>query len=679
MTILGNLRTPKPPRLALIAAGAIVGIAVIAGATLVLLSSDDPEPDSDAPLVFHFDEPEDQQPNPTPAPTPTPAPVLGPIPVVMPTPTLEPDPTTTAVPKATPKPTPSAPPETPPENPAPTPTAVPTPAPTPTPVVSPLSRFPTGDYLHQSQPELAARLLALPWTADGITAPETAAVQELIHTSTAHPPTAHSLLDIPWLQERSPNAVEIQAITALRQIATYQHSAATGLLQTNLLNRIETNDLPPLHALSKLARNAPRLATAAIRNLPGQTPEHWPTILTVLPQARAYRADFAQALSLYRDTNVTTHTHELPLAGPVRITTIRTRNPYDGTDAALEQALRNVEVLMGLRFPTDHIIVLFSKSVPLDLASRHHGSHVVIRPEFDSPAGRQTAFRVFTQAMAQYYWHGNPVWLDQGASSLAAAISDPDNHPTPLQPSHAPCLAAEYLSQPEPQPDHACQTALGERLFISLYHQQPFTDFLRRYRELYLLSQSRQGIPIPLSRTELTLAFAAAPDAHNIINRWFDGPVQHISQPPDDSKPTSRLPGINGHLEFIRIAGEAGLQDDPELDPSQMPEGIRLEINYRLSDPVDPNADYTLELDVVEYYEDGFVTARHSYRFDAPRGDESRPQRNTKHIRIGANTPDRQIPGRHWALLYHQGRKVGQITYRITDPSQPEPTLNNAQ
>ena len=674
MTILSTLRAPKPPRLALAAAGAILGIAVVAGAALFLLSSDEPPPETETPLIFDFnDEAESENATPTPAPTP----ILTPTPAL--TPPVASNATAVPIPTATPKHTPSSVPETPPENPAPTPTAVPTRSATPTPAASPLSRIPTGSYLYQSHPELAARLLTLPWTADGITAMESAAVRELVHTGTAHPPTANALLELPWLQEQPPNALELQAITALRQIATYQHQAATAVLETSLLTQIDAADLPTLHALTKLARNTPHLATAAIRNLPEQTPEHWPAIITVLPQAQAYRADLAQALSLYRETNATTHTHQLPLGGPVRITTIRTRSPYDGTDVAMEQALRNIEQLMGLPFPTDHIIILFSKSVPLDVGSRHHGSHAVIRPEFDSSSHRQTAPQVFAQTLAQYYWHGNPTWLDQGASWLAAAISDPSRHPTPLQPKHAPCQTAAYLNQLDPATDHACHTALGERLFISLYHRQPFLDFLRRFRELYLLSRQQQGTSLPLSRTELTLAFAAAPDAHDIINRWFDGPVQSITQPPDQTEATSRLSGINGHLEFIRIAGDIGLRDDPEIDPSQLPEGLQLQINYRLSEPVDPNAEYTLELDVVEYYQDGFITARHSYRFDAPRGDDSRPQRNTKHIRIGRTTLGQYIPGRHWAMLYHQGRKVGQITYRIINPPEPEPTRDNAR
>ena len=147
---------------------------------------------------------------------------------------------------------------------------------------------------------------------------------------------------------------------------------------------------------------------------------------------------------------------------------------------------------------------------------------------------------MLTQAFAGYYWQGNAPWLDQGARRLAAAISE--NARDPAQPVIAdtmPCPQTRHIAaldryNPAPgAPDYRCHAAFGERLFLSLYRQEPYLDFLHRFRNLYRMRMDDGADqPRSLGRRDLEFAFGSNPLAGEVIAAWHDGPAPSGIRPP---------------------------------------------------------------------------------------------------------------------------------------------------
>lgn len=651
------------------------GYFIVAGMT-----GDDPETDPPQAVAGMAETPTPaptQEPEPEPTPEPT-ATALPPTPTPSPTPEPSPE----AEPTRTPSPTPAD----------PTPTPEPTPEePTPTPdpedrSPSPLDQLAAGTFLHSTQPRTAQLLLELPWVADGINPDETSHAQEMVYLGTAAPEVAQLAMRLPWVQD-SLSGPETQALAYLRRTASYAPEAAMELLHSPLMTEITETNLPALHALSQLAMREPA-ATIAAASAP--KPEEtdamaWTALLTAYPSVLRYQPELAADLLTLSHTSVATQEENLHLTGAVTVTTIRSRPAGANTDAKISAALQEVETFMGLPFPTRHIVLVFANSLPKDTRSRHYGSHVVMRPDYDADGGHKAGLapRELAHAFARYYWQGNPLWLDEGAARLIATISENARNRTRIITHSRPCPYARHIAElPNPATDetaYRCHGAMGERLFLSLYRQEPYRDFLHRFRNLYQLGEQRDGNRRPLGPPDVAQAFAANPQALETLMAWHDGPGPAGVSPPDDSIPSLALTGIGGYLgaqlrpedenRYIGpyITHQSDKKPIVEIDRQQLRAPPEVYLTYTLSEPTEPDARRTLELEIIQYYEDGFAADYRTHRFVATPRDATEPDANRRRVKIGPAGPDRWAVGRYWTLIYHHSRKVGEISYVVTD------------
>lgn len=449
----------------------------------------------------------------------------------------------------------------------PPPHQTPTPAPLPPSAITPLDG---GEDLRAQYPRTAEQVLSLPWIADGLTDAETGAAQELVNLAHADQATVGITMDRQWIQD-DVNALEYDILALLHRTALFVRSSAPHLAGAPILSQADQHDLPPLRAIARLAWSDPAAGkAAATASIPaGVNEADWAALLTVYPSTHRHNPHLAAAMLDYQDVAMSVQTADLLLSGKVTITVIRSGPAGNATPGNIIQALQNVEVLMGLPLPTDNIVLLFASALPEDLELQHHGTHVILRPGYDADETPETgaasqsrphrATRVLAQVIASYYWQGNAPWLDQGARRLAAAISE--NARDPAQPVIAdtmPCPQARHLAaldndNPAPgAPDYRCHAAFGERLFLSLYRQEPYLDFLHRFRNLYRIRMDDGADqPRSLGRRDLEFAFGSNPLAGEVIAAWHDGPAPSGIRPADTSRADLRLPGIRGYLSSV--------------------------------------------------------------------------------------------------------------------------------
>ena len=374
--------------------------------------------------------------------------------------------------------------------------------------------------------------------------------------------------------------------------------------------------MPALHALSRLAIPDPAAAIAAASApIPAETDAaSWAAVLTAYPSVLRYQPELAADLLTLSHTNVTTQAETLHLTGEIQVTVIRSRPAGENTDANIRGTLQEVETFMGLPFPTRHVVLVFANSLPEGARSRHYGSHVVIRPDYDTGSGHKAGLAPWelAHAFARYYWQGNPLWLDEGAASLIATVAENARHQSRIMAYSRPCPDARHIAElPNPARDYIayrCHGAMGERLFLSLYRQEPYRDFLHRFRHLYLLGEQRDGSRRPLDLPDIVRAFAANPEAQETIITWHNGPAPAGLSPPDDSIPSPGLPGIGGYLGaslrpedtnryigpyLTHLSGEN--KPVVQIDRQQLHSPPEVYLSYTLSEPTEPNARRTLD------------------------------------------------------------------------------------
>ena len=205
----------------------------------------------------------------------------------------------TAAPTLPPEHTPSPPPVPPTAEPTepPTPTETPTPKPTPTSDLSPTISFPTstprktplsplppvfgprltptprspladlhsGERLERQNPSAAA-IKALPWVADGIEQPETAAVQELLYLAD-YPAVLRSLIGRPWV-ENGINQLELSVVERISGIAGHKAQLALRICELSwIADGITQPEPAAIERIYVIVSNSVELAEQVI-NLP---------------------------------------------------------------------------------------------------------------------------------------------------------------------------------------------------------------------------------------------------------------------------------------------------------------------------------------------------------------------------------------------------------------------------
>ena len=271
----------------------------------------------------------------------------------------------------------------------------------------------------------ARALLDMEWVADGLSSTEADFISELSYVITyVSAETVESALA--WVADGVSGA-ESDAIDSLKYIAFTDEDAALRVMAMPFLQTLEGADAAALHFLSALT--ADQLADMLSRPMlkDGITDDEAP-IVSMLDIVLHYVPDRVDRLLDPDATTVERRTVELPLAGEVDLVIVRTRPGARRSMDLLENAVREVESLMGEPLPTRYVGLLVENALPARFAGLHAGSHIVIRPKFDvDNYGSYPGFPPYLIAheVAHYYWRGSADWINEGmANTMAATIEN---------------------------------------------------------------------------------------------------------------------------------------------------------------------------------------------------------------------------------------------------------------
>ncbi len=533
-----------------------------------------------------------------------------------------------------------------------------------------------GPYLMQQNPQSAIAISALPWIDDGISQPELLGANELADLAAFYPDVAGRVIGYSWVAD-GVTASEHNTVESLHAIAKRDERSAQRIVAMPFLQTLDPADQVATLSLRRMAFRAPGTLREVLSHptLSGGITDDWARIVALLDGVNRTNPGLIDTLLDRSRIAVEQRTITLPLSGDVDLAIVRTGPGAPRSMDLLERSVRSVEEFMAEPLPTNYVGLLFENAVKSSTAGTNFGTHIAILPEHDVDDGSQAANaagHIIAHEVAHYYWSGNDDWVDEGAADFLASISERARTGQPLEATNHPCAVASSINalarfDTSRDPDaFDCNYALGERLFLDMYGSLGENQFQRGFHTLYLLSaveddaDDRAGTAVGINH--LTAAFISPTDAgtvDRVVGRWYYGTVAHDWGQRDTSAVDPGLPSINGRINAAYIAigkdGPAVLQFSASAVQSIV--WLNLEYTFQLS-----SGNRDLELEVVEFYEDGFVANRRVSTLSA----DARYIGGTQFFSVGPLPPSRWAPGRYWVYVYEGDRKVAEVEYEVT-------------
>ena len=342
----------------------------------------------------------------------------------------------------------------------------------------------------------------------------------------------------------------------------------------------------------------------------------------------------------------------------------------------LAAAVSFIADYMGEPLPVRYVALLFADAVPDYSAGANFGTHIAVRPQYDTPAADYPARksgRAIAHEVAHYYWAGNAPWLDEGAAEVLAALFAASHWGGSPRPNHYPCAEAAGIRDLAAA-DYArgaaggqCPYALGERLFLDLRRALGAADFQRGFRRLYRGLAAGGGNETGIAAVRRAFAgdgLAAGPAAQDlarqIIERWYGGAELSDGPLPDPTAAVEDLPEINGRIRRVYLSLTPGGPPAHRFSVAAAGDWawLNLEYSYHFAGPTQE-----LNLEVVEYFADGFPyrQVRDVVTLPAPGGS------GWRRYSVGPGPGRQWAAGRHWVLVYHRGVKVAAVEYEVTE------------
>ena len=554
------------------------------------------------------------------------------------------------------------------------------PPPSPGPPPAGYAELPKAAALSRQNPAAALAIQALPWVSDGLVAAERAAAAALVNLANGHEPLLWDLLDKPWVNKVDHFPELAMALTALQGIAAIEPAAARRIAAMPFLKSLESADVAALESLAQLAA-ADRETfgrTLAHPSLAGGIDDDAAKVASVWAGVHRHNPALLNQLLNGEPVTLEERVIDLPQSGPLTLAIIRLEPGNSGSMDLLAAAVRFAADYIGEPFPRRYIALLFAAAVPDYSAGANFGTHIAVRPQYDSPAAAGGALamgglsldsgRAIAHEVAHYYWAGNAPWLDEGAAELLAALFTATQGGGNPQPNHYPCAGAAGLRDLAAA-DYAwgaagdqCPYALGERLFLDLYRALGAADFREGFRRLYREIEDgggKSGIAA-VRRAFSGVDPAAQERVEGIIDRWHNGAdPADWRLPADATAAVAELPPINGRINRAYLSLTPGGKPAHRFSAAAAGDWawLNLEYAYHFSGP--PRE---LELAVVEYFADGFAyrRARDGVTLTAQGSG------GWRRYSVGPGPGRPWAVGRHWVLVYHRGVKVAAVAYEVT-------------
>ena len=521
--------------------------------------------------------------------------------------------------------------------------------------------------------EVASAVVSLGWVQDGIDDVEVKTIEDVSYIAYENAEVASAVVSLSWVQD-SVNGAEAALIEDFGAIARNNSGAALQIVGMPFIETIEPPDISAMASLRQLTAFKPETFVRVMSHaalLDGISNDIAPIVAT-LNGVAGTNPGLIDVLLDSSKVLLERRIITLPLSGDVILFIIRTSPGTERSMDLLEHSVRSVEEYMGAPLPTNYVGLLYENTVPESFAGANFGTHIAILPKFDVDDGTtdaEFAGSNIAHEVAHYYWSGNANWVDEGAAEFMASIVERDRTGRSIGATNSPCPHArnivelESLKITQDSIEYGCNYSLGERLFLDLNRTLGDTQFQQGFRELYIASAARDDTDddgsVSIGIEHVMQAFRLGEIATNtVITRWYDGTepydLSNVHAGPVDPS----LPSINGRIDNAYITTVAKGPAVSKFSAQDVTDRVYLTLKYSYSVSGDP---HEVALEIVEYYEDGFVFQRRRSTLTA----EDKYSGGTILFSVGS-PPGEWAPGRYVVYVYAGERKVAEVEYEVT-------------
>ena len=534
-------------------------------------------------------------------------------------------------------------------------------------------------YVTYDDAGLASSVVELNWVQDGITAVEVEAVDWMNNFSDAE--VALSVVELDWVREGI-GKQEVLAIEELSFLSRKNEGHASRIVGMPFLETLDPPDVSALASLVDMAwfRQADFQRVLSHPTLSLGITDDWAKIVATLYGVSKNNPDLIDTLLDPEQVSIEERLIELPIAGETLLAIIRTDPGAERSMDLLEHSVRRVEEFIGLEFPNRYVGWLVGEAVTPTFGGNNFGTHIATLPKYDVDDGSDTAEfagHVVAHEVAHYYWNGNSNWVDEGAADLMASLAEHARTGQPVGVTNTPCgyvraiAALESLDvSAEDGADSAfdCNYALGERLFVDLYRRLGDEDFRQGLRNLYLMSdvgneeemQDNTAVGIEHVRTAFKDVEGVDDQVVDMITaRWYDGTEPYDTSARDTDPVNRRFITVNGGIDVAYLAATSGGPPATSFSANSADDWVQLFLDCSYS--VGNTTEVPLEL--VTYFEDGFVFDREYVTFTAAPGFIGA----TWWLSVGASPSNPWAPGQYRVYVYNEGRKLVELEYQVTE------------
>ena len=522
----------------------------------------------------------------------------------------------------------------------------------------------------------------MPWVKDGIVTSEKDAVQELIYLAVQYALVFEKLMERAWVEDGLGEA-EYQVVEDLRNIAWKSDDGTQALSGMPFLETIEAPDAVATTALRRLVyfdteKFKQLLDHPAIRD---GIDDREAKIVATLRKVVELNPALVDTLLDPEQVTLEERKIELPMAGEVLLTIIRTRPGAERTMSLLENAVRNSENLMAVPFPQKYVAYLLEDATSSPtVRGTNFGTHIASKPEVDEASYSVVSTRRhINHEVSHFYWTRSETWINEGAANLIEAVGESELSGEPVHPDNRPCAYAfnivelETLDPERGSPEYNCHYRVGERLFHDLYRNLDGITFRQGFRNLYLMRQfdapddecagTRLDICHVKAAFKSDVPAEVASTVDRVIARWHDGSEPYDisfldSSPVDPSLPSS----VKGDLTRAYIVLDEDRPDETRTEQFSVSEVQGWAYLYVHFSYVEIREEQEFPMTVVEYFEDGFSYNSQSRTTTFETGWTSSWYWTT----IGGSATREWAPGRYWLNVYHEGQKMAEVDFQVT-------------
>ena len=503
----------------------------------------------------------------------------------------------------------------------------------------------------------------------------------------ANPAMVAQIRGVSWIADGLQTADEFNAAERMVNIGLDAPEALNALLASGeFANALRPMDLPALLSLQRMAQDRPE-RSAQLTSVgwfrDGLTTAEAAIVAVLYERSRFLSPEFDEIIANpgTLDVELGATTNRRGTIVPIAI--VRSGSAPAGSPvmAVAQAAVPVFEGMFDAEFPTPAIVIHVTDYVAGVAAGTNFQTHITLLPDIDDNSRPQFAPHAVFHEIAHYFLYAEPTWYAEGGADFAASYARHVTAGTPLESTNYPCDGASSLSELERRmpddPNEAqadpglwrCNYYLGERLLLALHHQLGEERFLQAWRALYARLARDPSYPSQQDFTETDIrvewlragGMQMQPDLEHIWDQWYRGRADRaISSAPDLSPVDPNLPAINGRIDqaYIALSPDGPLVTRFAASDVEGWAFLTLKYTYSLS-----GGSRDLNLEMVEYFEDGFTNGRRSI----PVTVQSQNIGGTQWLSVGPNHSLRWGPGRYWVYVYESGRKIAEVQFDVTE------------